>query len=146
MAECTEKCKKLFEMILQKLVSSKQITATRAYTAKTEFLNFLQTIVKKNLLAFQDYQVDETRLDDFFMQYFEETVRFPNFVEIVKFVMILSHGQSAVERGFSINKSLLVENLQERSLIAQRIVLDHMNAHQYKPFNVPISKELLLSS
>ena len=40
--------------------------------------------------------------------------------------MLLSHGQSASERGFSANKNLLVENLQEKSIECQRIVVDYM--------------------
>ena len=32
------------------------------------------------------------------------------------------HGQAAVERGFSVSKELLVENLQQISLVSQRIV------------------------
>ena len=54
-------------------------------------------VVKKNLPAFRDYQIDEKRLDEFFMRYFEGTSRFATLIVIVKFVMVLSHGQSAVE-------------------------------------------------
>ncbi|CAL1672571.1 unnamed protein product [Lasius platythorax] len=42
--------------------------------------------------------------------------------------MILSHGNAAVERGFSVNKKCLVENQKEKSLIAQRIIYDTVNA------------------
>ena len=42
------------------------------------------------------------------------------------YIYILSHGQAQTERGFNVNKNLLVENLQETSLKAQRIVYDHM--------------------
>ena len=34
----------------------------------------------------------------------------------------MSHGQALVERGFSINSNLVVENMHEDNLIAQRIV------------------------
>ena len=42
------------------------------------------------------------------MRYFKGSSRFATLIVIVKFVMALSHGQSAVERSFSTNKSLLV--------------------------------------
>ena len=35
------------------------------------------------------------------------------------FVFVLSHGQNVVERGFSINKEVEVENLKKVSLISQ---------------------------
>ena len=40
--------------------------------------------------------------------------------KVVKLVFTLSHGQAAVERGFSDNKEVLVENMQELSLVSQR--------------------------
>ena len=51
------------------------------------------------------------KIDEFFMRYFGGGSRFVTLIVIVKFVMILSHGQWTVERGFSTNKSLLIENL-----------------------------------
>ena len=56
------------------------------------------------------------------MRYFGSGSRFATLIVIVKFVMILSHGQWTGERGFSINKSLLIENLSEKSFTNQRIV------------------------
>ena len=35
---------------------------------------------------------------------------------------MLLHGQAAVERGFSVNSELLVENLQGKTLVASRFV------------------------
>jgi len=39
-------------------------------------------------------------------------------------VLILSHGNAAVESGFSVNKELLVENMEEETIVAQRVVFD----------------------
>ena len=54
---------KLFDKILEKLVICKHVISTQADAAKNECSNFLQTVVKKNLSVFQDYQIDESRLD-----------------------------------------------------------------------------------
>ena len=40
---------------------------------------------------------------------------------------MLSHGQATVERGFSINKEVVVENQTLQSLVARRIVKDHIH-------------------
>ena len=37
-------------------------------------------------------------------------------------MMILSHGKSSIEHSFSINKKILDSNLQENSLITQRLI------------------------
>ena len=39
-------------------------------------------------------------------------------------ILILSHGNATVERGFSINAHCLVENQHEQSLVAQRSIYD----------------------
>ena len=57
--------------------------------------------------------------------------------------MLLSHGQSAVECDFSTDKSLLIENLSEKSLINQRIVVNYMKSNNYKPSNIPLTNELI---
>ena len=45
---------------------------------------------------------------------------------VVKMVLVLSHGQATVERGFSINKEEIVENQHVESLVAQSIIKDHI--------------------
>ena len=58
MAQYAETCKKLFDKILEKLVICRNVTSTQADAAKNENSNFLQTVEKKNLPAFWDYQID----------------------------------------------------------------------------------------
>ena len=82
-----------------------------------------------NRSSFNDFNVDESRLDEFLMSYLESCSRFPP-----KFIMVLSHGQSASERGFSANKNLLVENLQEKSIECQRIVVDYMRSNGFQSY------------
>ena len=41
-------------------------------------------------------------------------------------VLILSHGQASVERGFSINSQVMVENLKKWTFIVQRTIHDHL--------------------
>ncbi len=57
---------------------------------------------------------------------------------------VLSHGNAAVERGFSINKECLVENLQQHSLVSQRIVYDAVIAAG-GILNMNIDKSMILS-
>ena len=55
------------------------------------------------------------------------------------------HGQAAVERGFNVNKEHLVENLQEESLIALRLINDFMTANDETPTSLNISNNLVSS-
>ena len=50
----------------------------------------------------------------------------------------MSHWQASVKQGFSINKSLLVENLSKESLISQRIIYDHMKVNNLQSHELEI--------
>ena len=56
-----------------------------------------------------------------------------------------SHGQSTIERGFSINKQLFVKNLQEKSLVSQQIVHGNINSNKIKVKEYDISSDFLKS-
>ena len=59
---------------------------------KEQYSAFLQIIVKAGKANFLNFDIDSTRLDVFLMGYMKESVRFNKLVDIVKFVLILSHG------------------------------------------------------
>ena len=59
--------------------------------------------------------------------------------------MILFHCQSEVERGFSVNKQLLVDNIKIKSLVVLRRIEDHMNFSELNPETIKISSELVKS-
>ena len=48
--------------------------------------------------------------------------------EVFRIIFTLSHGQAAVEKGFSVNSKLLVKNLQEKTLVASRFVFSSIKS------------------
>ena len=65
------------------------------------------------------------------------------YAKLVKLLLVLSHGQASVETGFLVNKEIEIENLKEQSLVAQRLICDHVKAVDGL-LNIDISKPLLL--
>ena len=61
--------------------------------------------------------------------------------------MIFSNGQASVESGFSVNSLIMVENLHEESLVAQRLVYDSINSLGgiKKIDSIPINSKMLKS-
>ena len=55
------------------------------------------------------------------------------------------HGQGSVERGFSVNKELLVTNLTQQSIISQRLVYGTINYLDTELHDFKISNDLLKS-
>ena len=45
-----------------------------------------------------------------------------------KKLLLLSHGQASVERGFSLNKEIMVDNMLQHTLIAQRTIVDYLKS------------------
>ena len=62
---------------------------------------------------------------------------------VFKLLLRLSYGQASVEKGFSVNSNLLVENMYEDSLITQRIVNDHMKSMKLQAYEVKVTKSCL---
>ena len=68
----------------------------------------------------------------------------PNCGKFFKMLLILSHGQSCVERGFSDNKDILSNNMQDQTLISYRMAYDGIK-NQDGPIEDSVTKELLVS-
>ena len=83
------------------------------------------------------FNMDE-RLDVFYMSHLSGHVELR---EVVKLLMILLHGNTRVESGFSAYEETLVENMSEGSLVARRMVFDGvMNEGGNVDINRKISK------
>ena len=67
-------------------------------------------------------------------------------MSLSSYLFSVSHRQAAVERGFSVNKELLVGNFQQLSLVSQRIVNDYVTDFGKSIIKVPLTSALLKSS
>ena len=90
-----------------------------------EFLEFVGHEMKLYSDVFQSFKRDKTSLDVFFFSY-TDIVKYEEFSSLVKMILTLSHGQAALERGFSINNSLFKVNISEQSLVCKKTVRDHL--------------------
>ncbi|KFM82820.1 hypothetical protein X975_20301, partial [Stegodyphus mimosarum] len=81
------------------------------------------------------------RLDHFYKDLINNS-DFKELWNVVKLVLILSHGNATVESGFSVNNDMLVENLQETSLTAMRTVYDAIKVNG-GVMNINITPDML---
>ena len=86
--------------------------------AEASYKLFIAIADMKNQV--KEFNMDE-RLDVVYMNCLSSHVQLR---EVVKLVMILSHGNAHVESGFLANEEMLVENMSEGSLVVQRMVFD----------------------
>ena len=66
----------------------------------------------------------------YFHELRKETKKHDKFAYVLKIILTLSHGQAAVGRSFSLGKFSLQTNITEESIIAKKIVRDHLLANK----------------
>lgn len=133
----------LAEQALQHLVELRVFQGEEADAALAAYTTLINDTAAKEKLS--KYSRD-TRLDKFLLGLAQDRSAPSSLLKFIRIVLCLTHGQAAVERGFSINKQLLVPNLAEKSLIAQRIIRDHLNCRcDNNPINCLIDSPLLAS-
>ena len=143
MVEYSEACEILFQKLLEKLVSYEKIVPSIADDAKMEYSGFVSVIVKKNSDEFLSFKKEKDRLDVFLWRYIGAKSQFSKLRNVFSMLLILSHGQAQVERGFSTSKLLLDVNMQNETLVAQRIVHNHMFRENMKPQDLQMTKHLM---
>ena len=76
---------------------------------------------------FRDFTPDSRQLDTFLGNYMQDHIQFAKLWDIFKMLLTISHGQAYVERGYSVNKDMLIENLHEKTVVALRTVHDSIS-------------------
>lgn len=111
-----------FKKVVRSLLSTKTLSDADGediIQQYDEFLDNISVIGSEHFTTFNQYN---DRVDSFFMQHMS-TPRFEKLLKTLKLLLILSHGQATVERGFS---EVECENMKEKTLVAQRLVYDHV--------------------
>lgn len=144
MAANPNNCREKFKRILTVLVNSNKVRAENCDNVLQQYSNFLDRVPVIGSGIFSSFNPNVHRVDEFFSTHMTGENHVTLF-DIVKILLVLSHGQASVEQGFSVNKEIEVENLREHSLAAQRIICDHLRAVG-GVLNVPITKKLLATA
>ena len=97
--------------MVEKLYKKKHITAKTADEAKIQFDDFLNTTVVQHQDQFMSFDYSKQRLYHFFLTFLHKNEKLKDLWGIMIFSFTLSHGQSEIERGFSVDKEIVVENL-----------------------------------
>ena len=125
-----ESAVKMFQQVLNRLIEGKWKTSQQADTELTQYWKFISETKKYYHNKFATYSFAQERLDNFLSELLGNQKEYKELWVTLMIFLTLSHGQAAVERGFSVNKEVLAPNPQEMSLRALKT---------YSQF--PISKE-----
>jgi len=126
--------------LLTLLAKASRVSWRECDSLKMEFSDFVCGLEGNRKQQFAEFSPSTQRLDEFLCANMRPDCA--SAWKIVQTVMLLSHGQASVERGFSFNKEIVCDNLKEKSLIAQRTIVDYLNVVGGTD-NIVITKSLL---
>ena len=110
-----------FEQLCQELHEDNWVTSIEGERAEKQYKELINN-PDFNMEA-KKFNINEDRLDTFYSRILDSpsTVDLEN---IVRLVMIISHGNARVESGFSVNDDILLPNMLEETIVSQRIVYE----------------------
>jgi len=127
--QCDEN-KLLLRNLLQHLVDAGKVQEEEADVITNEYTRYIDEVVAKDKSKYSDFQFSLNSVTDRIAVLFYDTVSsnkaFSKLWQVVKQVLVLSHGQAAVEHGFSVNKQVKAENSDTSTVAAKRLICDHM--------------------
>lgn len=125
------------------LTDAKRINPVACDMMKKEYRKFCADILSsKHIDVFRNFnsELEDHRLDELLAEHMKP--KYPALWDVVQQLLLLSHGQATVERGFSVHKQTTVENLSKEGLTARRIVIQAVR-HAGGAENITVGKEML---
>ena len=89
---------------------------------------------------------EDCHVDVFLQKHLGSDMKYRKLLDVVvEKLLLLSHGQATVERGFSVNREVETVNMHEETMVAQHLICDHIYSVG-GVLNVALSKELHASA
>ena len=110
-----------FQALADKLYTLKAIPSYISDNGKNQYSDLLKIAKYERNDAFLKLDYKNDWLDSF-LSNFLTTNDFKDIWHISKIMFVLSHGQGDLERGFSMNKEISQDNLQEKLLVSQQLI------------------------
>nr|XP_055033836.1 uncharacterized protein LOC129422133 [Misgurnus anguillicaudatus] len=127
-AQDPDGCERRFKRLLNHLVELKRFPESKCDDAQMQYKTFIKDEVARNISRYREYDIQSHSLDHFFSETLQGKDDLKYLWQVVKMVLILSHGQATVERGFSVNAAMSTENKKEISYASQRLVCDYVSS------------------
>lgn len=133
-----------FSSLLQKLISCKIREPDACDIILQQYKAWLSEVKRYQKEEFANYNPlsADKGLDVFFYEYIGDKPQYKELFGTVKDLLILSHGQSSIERGFSDNKDILSDNMNPETLVAFRRAHDGLKSEKKQIYEC-VTKNLL---
>ena len=138
----TDELHKKAKSLLTKFINLNILTPPACDQILKEYKEFLRNDVVFSREKFSNYDKQKDRLDTFFFS-LPAIKKYVNLAFVIKMILTLSHGQAAVGRSFSINKSVVDVNMKGESIVARKTIKDQMLSSDIQPDMIEISNKMI---
>ena len=138
-----EKLTRKFKSLTQKLLQLNIINFQVADKALVQYKLLLTKEVITSKEKFLKFQINEDRVDTFFFDELMVHKEYPELSNIIIIILILSCGQAFTERGFSMNKNILKDNMQDNTIVGRRFVKGYLTSNDVDPHTIPITSAMM---
>ena len=110
-----------FNCLVQSLFDGGWVSSSAAEKAEKQYSGLIKN--EDFLKEAKSYNVIDDRIDTFYARILDsgDTIDLQN---VVRMILILSHGNARVESGFSVNDDIIMTNMLEETIISQRMVYE----------------------
>ena len=112
-------------------------------TALSQFTSFIESCVKGNPENVSAFNWNEQRIDDFYFNEMKNLCGYSDFCKILELVFVWSHGQADKEKGFSLNKNLLKQNMEPLTITSRWKIKDYILCKKIKLNTYTILSKML---
>ena len=102
-----------FQVFAERLFKLKLLHAHEADDAGLQYHESVDSECSKHREKFATFNKSPVAFDRFLGKFLHKNQKYISFWRVCGIVFILSHGQSTIERGLSVNEQLFIENLKK---------------------------------
>ena len=129
-----------FKTLLKVIMNLSVLAANSCNKVLSHFKCLLDNDQKELRLDAIKFVEENDRLDNFYFKKYYIKLSF-----MIRFMLTLSHGKASVERGFNLNNTVLKTNMSSNTIVARRIIKDHMLSNDLAPHTIIISPAMIKS-
>lgn len=131
-----------FKTLMNRLVYLNILSHSTGDKAFSQFQT-LQISLGEEADKIASFNPNTQRLDEFYFHQLNNVSKHNELCTVLKLIFTLSHGQADVERGFSLNKNLINQNMESLTIISRRRVKDHLLSNKLLPHTFEVPTKLM---
>jgi len=119
---------KKFKTVLTTMNEANRVADNEVEELLQQYSKYIDDTVVPHASEYSNFEVSTGRVDVLLFDTMANNPSLGKLWTCVKALLLLSHGQASVERGFSVNRQVEIDNLSEDTFVAKRLICDHVTS------------------